>query len=243
MGLFDVFKKSAPPSVEVVDEALRRQLMQFILKAVTSEDNRIRVEDALNTAATIVAERCIDTAGDYPLREHDLTPGSRVLSTAVNRLVCGDVADGGVGSVPRNTIIGILRARLDPALFLDSEFPALRDVFSYYAAHVGNAADWGKVPLSVDPNHHPFVPPLRIGYETRRTVDEILKPATSDKMRCLRIATESLADILKMVAGAIDHKLALTLTIETINGMAKTAPMTEKAMKAAAQQQDGKKDP
>lgn len=54
-----------------------------------------------------------------------------------------------------------------------------------------------------------------------------------DRARCLRIATESLAEILVMVASAIDHRLALTLAIETVNGMSKTAPMTEKAMQKA----------
>jgi hypothetical protein len=66
-------------------------------------------------------------------------------------------------------------------------------------------------------------------------VDDILAPAQNDKARCLRISTEALAEILAMVASAIDHKLALTLAIETINGMAKTAPMTERAMQQAHQ--------
>lgn len=61
-------------------------------------------------------------------------------------------------------------------------------------------------------------------------MDDILAPARDDKLRCLRIATEALAEILAEVASAIDHKVALTIAIETINGMAKTAPMTERAM-------------
>jgi hypothetical protein len=33
----------------------------------------------------------------------------------------------------------------------------------------------------------------------------------------------------------LDHKLALTLAIEIVNGMSKTAPMTRKAMQQARQ--------
>ena len=81
--------------------------------------------------------------------------------------------------------------------------------------------------------HLPSILPLRVGFETRARVDEILSPVLEDKGRCLRIATESLAEILTMVASAIDHEVALTLAIETINGMAKTASMTERAMQRA----------
>ena len=111
----------------------------------------------------------------------------------------------------------------------------LSEVFSQYAARVGNPSDWGKVPLTVGKDHLPFVPPLRVGYETRVRVDEILHPVREDKARCLRIAAESLAEILTMVASTIDHRLALTLAIETVNGMSKTAPMTARTMEKAQQ--------
>ena len=67
-------------------------------------------------------------------------------------------------------------------------------------------------------------------------------PIQEDRARCLRIATESLAEILKMAASAIDHKLALTLAIETVNGMSKTAPMTVKAMQQAKQRAASKSE-
>jgi hypothetical protein len=66
-------------------------------------------------------------------------------------------------------------------------------------------------------------------------VDDVLSPVREDKARGLRIATESLAEILTEVASVIDHKVALTLAVETINGMAKTAPMTHRAMRHAQQ--------
>jgi hypothetical protein len=194
-------------------------------------DGRILVEDAISAAATIVGERCIDAAGDYSLRDHQLTPGSRAFSARINELICGDVSEGGVSQIPADSIVGLLRTRLDRREYSDADFPHLREVFSEFAARIGSAADWGKVPLSVPEDHLPFILPLRIGYETRARVDDILASIHGDKARCLRVATESLAEILTQVASAIDHKLALTLAIETINGMAKTAPMTERAMR------------
>jgi hypothetical protein len=186
--------------------------------------------DSKNGAAR---QRCIDAAGDFGLRDHEFAPGSRVFSTRVNELICGDVPDASVNLVPKDSIAGVLRNRLDTRAYTDADFPALSEVFEQYAASVGNPADWGKVPLSVEGEHLPLVLPLRVGYETRFHVDEILYPIREDKARCLRIATESLAEILKMVASAIDHRLALTLAIETMNGISKTASMTEKAMQHA----------
>ncbi|MEY2564835.1 MAG: hypothetical protein QOH88_3028 [Verrucomicrobiota bacterium] len=230
MGLFDRFRRLSD-----VDRPLRQKLVDLVLGLLRDKNGRIRAEDAISGAATIVAERCIDAAGDFPLREHELPPGSRVFSTRVNELLCGDVSEGGVSQIPAESIVGMLRARLDGRLYSDAEFPDLSEVFRQYAARIGDASDWGKVPLSVTEDHLPFIPPLRIGYETRARVDEILAPARDDKMRCLRIATEALAEILAMVASAIDHRLALTIAIETINGMAKTAPMTERAFQQVQQ--------
>lgn len=225
MGLFDRFRRPAD-----VDQPIRQKLVDLVLGALRDQNSRVRVEDAISAAATIVGERCIDAAGDFPLREHELSPGSPAFSTRANQLICGDATEGGVRHIPADSVVGVLRARLDSRLYADTEFPDLPEIFRQYAARIGHAADWGKVPLSVSEEHLPFIPPLRVGYETRGRVDDILAPARDDKLRCLRIATEALAEILAKVASAIDHKVALTIAIETINGMAKTAPMTERAM-------------
>jgi hypothetical protein len=60
---------------------------------------------------------------------------------------------------------------------------------------------------------------------------EILRPLP--KRRWRRNLRARFPTFFKMTASAIDHKLALMLAIETINGMAKTAPMTEGAMRQA----------
>ena len=230
MGMFDRFRKPAD-----VDQPIRQKLVELVLGVLRDQNGRIHAEDALSAAATIVGERCIEMAGDFPLRDHGLPPGSRAFSTRANELICGDVSEGSVSQVPADSIVGVLRARLDSRLYADAEFPDLSEVFRQFAARTGDSADWGKVPLSVPEDHLPFIPPLRIGYETRSRVDDILAPVIEDKARCMRIATEALAEILAMVASAIDRKVALKIAIETINGMAKTAPMTERAMQQAQQ--------
>lgn len=232
MGLFDFFRKQPE-----IDALIRKKLGEFIFHVLTDERG-IHVEDAISAAATLVGERCIELAGNFPLRDHDLAPGSRVFSTRANELICGDV-QGGVSQLPAGSIIGMLRSSLDRNIYPDAEFPDMGEVFKQYASRIGDPADWGKVPLSVPKEHFPNIPPLRFGYETRTRVDAIFAPVLSDKAKCLRIATECLAEILTKVAAAIDHRLALTLAIETINGMAKTAPMTERAMKAGQEKVNG----
>ena len=184
------FKRSNP------DESIRQKLADLVLGVLRDQNGRIHVEDAISAAATIVGERCIDAAGDFPLRDHGLTPGERAFSTRANELICGDVFEGGVSQIPGDSIVGVLRVTLDTRLYLDAEFPNLAEVFRQFAARVGDPGDWGKVPLSVPKEHVPFILPLQIGYQTRARVDDILAPLGTDKARCLRIATESLAEIL-----------------------------------------------
>jgi hypothetical protein len=237
MSLFDRFKKSPPPPPRPDDAALRDKLVNLVFDGVRSPDNRIRVEDAVGAAAVIVAERCIDAAGNFPLRDHELTPGSRVLSDTVNGWLCGDELE--LAKIPPQTVVGTLRVCLDPKLYADAEFPDLKEVMTTFLNGISaEGMEWGRVPLSVGKDHEPFILPLRVGFETRGIVDSILAPMLDDKARCLSIATQSLAVILTQVAGAVDHKLVLTLALETVNGMAKTAPMTEKAMKAASKDPD-----
>ncbi len=112
-------------------------------------------------------------------------------------------------------------------------FPTLISVFSGFAAGVGNAADWGKVPVTVLAQNHPMLIPLQFGFETRDKVDAILLPLASDRKRCLEVATKVLVALLNQMAGAIEPDVALRLAFEICNGMAKTAPMTKKAMLVA----------
>lgn len=237
MGFFDRFRRT-PAGLQLTrdDSKMRHELVQLVTRVLQDKDGRVRAEDAISAAATIVAERCIDTAGDFSLRDHDMPPGQRAFSTKANELICGDAET--LDQVPSDSIVGWLRARLNQQAYADADFPLLADVFKYFAARIGEPKDWGKIPLSVPEDHFPFVLPLQIGYDTRSLADQILEPIRDDKRRCLRIATESLADFLNMVASVINPRVALLLAIETINGMAKTAPMTMKAMQQVQAKQN-----
>jgi len=221
--LRDRFTSEKP---EIVDRRLRTELVNSILE-ILRDDRGIHVEDAISAAATVVGERCIDATGDFPWRDHEYPPGQGVFSAKANELICGD-ATGAASLLPKDSILGVLRSRLDTQVYPDAEFPSLHDVFSAFASRAGGYG--GPVKLSIPEKHLPIIPPLQIGYQTRAAVDKILCPVREDKARCLRIATESLAEILAMVASEIDHGVALTLAIETINGMAKTAPITGNAV-------------
>jgi hypothetical protein len=231
MSLFGLFKgKSGADDPDRQDADLRKKLVDYSMKVVRDKDNRIRVEDMLCLSATIVGERCIDATGVFNLRNHDFPPGQRIFSDRANELICGDTGSENLDDVPQHSIVGILRMRLDSKGYTKEDFPNLKNVFQGFAAGAGNKSLWGKVPLSVPTENLPRLLPLRAGFETRDQVDNIFIPIKEDKQRCLRIATESLAELLNMVSKAINPRIALTLTIETINGMAKTASMTAQAL-------------
>lgn len=219
------------------DPALQARLVELVMNRLTEHGDRIRAEDAVCGAAVIVAERCIDAAGDYPLRDHALAPGQRVFSDRVNQLLCGNVT----ADVPADSVFGRLKALVDPTAYAEQYWPELTDVFRHYAAAVGQPADWGKAPLTVPEPNRPRILPLRFAYETRADVDDILRPVAADKPRCLRIAVGALADLLHQVAGVLAPGVGLTLAFEVINGMAKTAPMTEKALRAAQAEPAGRR--
>jgi hypothetical protein len=231
VGLLDRFRdKTAAKSAIVDTGALRSDLVDYILKALTDKDGRVRAEDAISAAATIVAERCIDAAGNFELRNHNFHPGSRVFSETANALFCGDVTSDNLDDVPASSIIGILRSKLDAQTYTKESFPALTTVFKGFASRAGDPKDFGKVPLSVPEENYPFLLPLKVGYETRARVDEIMMPIRSNKRLCLQVATEALAAILNMISNVMNPGVALMLAVETINGMMKTAPMTAKAL-------------
>lgn len=225
MGLFDIFKKKEPTDTE-----MREQLVRLVMKALTDRQNRIRAEDAICGMATIVGERAIDAAGDYPLRDHNFPPGQRVFSDRVNELLSSDRLES---DITTGSVFGMLKAELDPQTYPPGTHPDPADIFRSFAAGIGKEEDWGKVPFTVPEENHPSILPLKFGFETRPRVDAILAPASQDKARCLRVAVSAMADLLNRMGGAIKPDLALRLAFEIINGMAKTAPMTEKAMRAA----------
>jgi hypothetical protein len=120
--------------------------------------------------------------------------------------------------------------------YLADDFPPIEDVMLGFVKGVagGPSVAWGFVPLSVAEDHRPFVQPLRQAYELRGPVrraltGEGLSPAEWPAACALALVVE-----LARVREAIDRRLAVTLVLETVTGMAKTAPMTERRMREAA---------
>lgn len=202
-------------------------IAEYFLESL-KEGDRVRVEDFISAAAAVVGERCMEAAADFDPRDHTFVVGARVFSTRVNELFCGDASD--LNDVPSDTIVGRLRDLVVGNGFEVAHFPQLQSVFETLPSKINGPEDvFGFAPLSVPEEHRPFNPPLQVEFETRDAIDQILRRGglKSPDQR-LHGATCGLARVLIMVSDAIDPRLALQLALETVNGMAKTAPMTKK---------------
>lgn len=218
-------KKSGPTSTA---ESCAHELFNALADALT-RDGRIRSEDLIAAAASIVGERCIEASGSFNVREHIMAPGARVFSDTVNQLFSADSASDEIDSYPAESIVGMLRDKLLQGGYAKSDFPALKEIYEYFAANIGKAEDWGKVPLSVPAENQPQIMPLRVTYESRALVDGIFQPLGKPQEK-LRAAVFALAECLIAVKDVIDRKIALLLALQVANGMAKTVPMTDAAM-------------
>ena len=202
-------------------------LYLWLSKALT-KNGRIHVEDLISAAAAIVGEVSIEVAGDFNPRQHNYQPGQRVLSAKANELFSGDKD---LIDAPADSIVGIFRERLLACGFTQDDFPpSLKEIFTYFVANIGKAEDWGKVPLSVPKDNYPFMMPLQVAYESRAAVDKFFAPLGGDKKMKLRAATLTLSKTLCETRDVLARKIAITLALETVNGMSKTAPMTDAAM-------------
>jgi hypothetical protein len=204
------------------------------LKGAMSQGGRIRVEDLISASAAVVGEAAIAEVGDFDPRRHTYVPGTRVFSTNVNRLLCDDKS---LEEAPPDSIVGTLREKLNGCGFALSDFPDLTEVFKYFAANIGKEEDWGTVPLSVPQQHYPFLLPLRVAYQSRAIVDQSLAPLGGDNSQRLRATILGLAKALCETRDILNRTIATTLALETVNGMAKTAPMTDATMAAVIEKQ------
>jgi hypothetical protein len=218
-------------------EETSAQALFQALAGKLNKDGRIRAEDLITAAVSVTAELCIEAAGDFNPRKHRFIPGSRVFSDKVNQLLSGDSAEE-IDAVPAQSVIGMLRDQLLIAGYSRSDFPSIRAMLKHFAANVAQASDWGKLPWSVPEANKPFILPLRVAYEARPTVDHVFRALTSSQQK-LRAGVFTLAKVLIEVRNVIDRKTALVLALETVNGMAKTAPMTDEAMASAKKKSGG----
>lgn len=201
-----------------------------LFEAKATKGGRIRVEDLLSAAAAATGEACIAAAGEFDPERHTFTPGSVVMSDRMNTILCNDAGDW---AATETSVLGIIRTGALASGYGMGDLPPLVDVFRGFAAGAGGGGptEWGFVPLSVSEDHRPFVQPVRQAYELRPAVRALFAQYAVPTSDWPMVCAFALVLELGRVRDAIDHNLALRIVLETVNGMAKTAPMTDEVMR------------
>jgi len=207
------------------DEKLTKKLVEFVYNSIQTEKG-VRVEDAICLISTIVAERCIEVTNEFSIHKHEFEPGSAIFSEKINNLLVGQIAVEKWNELPKECVFAKIKSKID-SHFDESSFPSLTGIFKNYAENVGKT-EWGNLNLSIPQDNKPFFLPLQVGYETRKFVDKNINLENNEKT--LQIAISAIGIILTETKLALDSSIALTLTFEMINGMSKTATMTDKKM-------------
>jgi len=215
-------KSRAPAAPPAPDPRLVNVIYERACAYVMGPDKRIHVEDLLSALAAVTGEACLRAVGEVPIESHAFTPGSMVFSEAVNRVLCDDARSW--PEAPADSVFGVLYREAVAASYDPAAFPPLPEVFALLAKGVG-ATEWGWVPLSTK-DGRPFVMPIRAAFELRAKVTEALNVFAIPPGDQARVCAYALAKALAAVREAIDHEVALSISVETVNGMAKTAPMT-----------------
>jgi hypothetical protein len=194
-----------------------------------------RCEDMISAAAAFAGECCLRKSAVIDFDNHNLTPGKRIFSDKINDVLSGDRTSW--SEIPITSTFGTLYNALthseipngawDPRLF-----PEVAEIYRQYAA--AGAPPWGYVPLTVAPVHTPKMPPLRAAFELRRLAFAHRTPEFPKPNDLLAISQFLLMKILMMTRTGIDEIVAIRLTFETLNGMAKTAPVLPKHMQEFA---------
>lgn len=207
------------------DERLAADVMKVVQAHVRNAAVPSPERETIAAMAAVVGERCQEAAGEFPVRKHTFVPGQRVFSDRVNLMLVGDGRARDFEAISAETVYGQIRDQVDKGRFSKDRFPKLDSPFREFAGRIGESEDWGKVPLSLPPQAWPRLLPLRVAFDTRAAVDAALVPIKDDKARVLRVCTRALTMLLNGADEHLDPAAAMVLTLETINGMAKTAPM------------------
>ena len=213
------------------DKLIAQQVKNVITTYSRDKGGRVDSKEAIAAMAAVVGERCLDAAGEIPVRTHKFEPGQRAFSDRINELLTGD-QETELANINSDSVFGAIRDQLSGSKF-QNHFPSLHEVFSGFAAGIAKH-EWGKVPLSVPAKYYPEKLPLRVAFDTRQSVDVALGAVSFDKARSLRVCTLAMVMMLQdeTLVNQLDPAVALALTFETINGMAKTVPMKDKAIDA-----------
>src|SRR5262245_18152240 len=223
-------REAAPSGVQGAAQALGGLLESRVAGA----DGRIRVEDLLTAGAAICGEACIAAAGEFDPESHNFVPGSAVLSDRINELLAANAGDW---SKTGDSVFGLIHTGALARGYAQADFPELADIFRVYVSLLGGSeADrWGFVGLSVPQDNWPQVAPLRYAYELRGPAREILARYGVPRAAWPAACAGALVNELGAVRGSIDPAIALRIVLETTNGMAKMAPMTDRHFREASE--------
>ena len=208
-----------------LDENKSKNIVDYVYAFVQTQKG-IRVEDAICLICTIVAERCIEAASEYSINDHNFEPGSALFSDKINELLVGPVSVNNWNRLPKECVFAQIKTKIDSQFEIDF-FPSLTEIFENYAKNVGKT-EWGNLNLTVPDNNKPFLLPLQAGYESRKFINKNFHTESTKEL--LEITLNAMAMILIETKMALNPSITLFLTFEIINGMSKTASMTDKKM-------------
>jgi hypothetical protein len=227
-----IFGRTPTPKPDL--QAVGQALVATVEAAVT-DGGRIRVEDLLSAAAAVCGEACIAAAGEFDPDDHEYAPGSAVLSDRVNQILCADARDWDQAGT---SVFGIIRAGALANGYRPEDVPPIGEPIRRYVDSLGSAdgdpqARWGRVALSVPEANHPRIQPLRHAFELRPAVTAVLTDLQVDRAEWPSACAAALVIELARVRQAIEPGVAIRIVLETVNGMAKMAPMTKRHMREA----------
>jgi hypothetical protein len=215
-------KATEKPSLQAVGEALAATFEAY----ATDADGRIRAEDLLSAAAAVCGEACIAAAGEFDPEDHTFTPGSAVFSDRVNGILLANASDWqGAGT----SVFGIIHSGTLARGYVVADFPPSDEPTRHFAATLGSGdpqATWGRVALSVPEANLPRSQPLRQAFDLRPAFRKILVDLGIPRDEWPSHCASALVIELARVRQAIDPGIATRIVLETVNGMAKMAPMT-----------------
>jgi hypothetical protein len=224
---------AAPSGVQAAGNALA----SLVEARVVDADGRVRAEDLLTAGAAVCGEACIAAAGEFDPESHQFVPGSAVLSDRINEVLCANASDW---ARTGESVFGIVHEGALARGYTQANFPELADIFRVYVSLLGGgeADRWGFVGLSVPEANWPLVPPLRYAYELRVSAREILARYGVPRTSWPAASAVGLVSELGSVRASIDPGIAIRIVLETTNGMAKMAPMTDRHFRQASDAPD-----
>jgi hypothetical protein len=195
-----------------------------------------RCEDMISAAAAFAGECCLRKSAVIDFDHHDFAPGKRIFSDRINDILSGDRASW--KEIPITSTFGTLynaltHSEIPHGIWDHRLFPEVTEIYQQHAA-AGGSTPWGYVPLTVAPMHAPKMPPLRAAFELRRLAFANLTPDFPKPNDLLAISQFLLMKVLMKTRPSINEAVAIRLTFETLNGMAKTAPVLPKHMQEFA---------